>query len=137
MEASRSNPEIPNPNPSPRILLPSSSSPVWPTIDGPLGLSEEDSVSYARRFYKFGFALLPLLWAVNCFYFWPALRHSRAFPRIHHYVVRSAVGFTLFTALFSSWALTFGIGGERLFGHVWDQLVMYNLADKIGLTGWS
>ncbi|KAI4345079.1 hypothetical protein L6164_012245 [Bauhinia variegata] len=56
--------------------------PIWPTIDGALGLSEEDSVSYARRFYKFGFALLPLLWAVNCFYFWPVLRHAHSFPRI-------------------------------------------------------
>ncbi|XP_004289676.1 PREDICTED: probable gamma-secretase subunit PEN-2, partial [Fragaria vesca subsp. vesca] len=111
--------------------------PLWPTIDGPLGLSEEESVSYARRFYKFGFALLPLLWAVNCFYFWPALRNSRSFPLIHHYVLRSAVGFAVFTALLSSWALTFGIGGERLFGHVWDELVMYNLADRLGLTGWS
>ncbi|KAB2627140.1 gamma-secretase subunit PEN-2 [Pyrus ussuriensis x Pyrus communis] len=139
MEASRSNSEIPNLNPSPRrnpIPIPSASL-RWPTIDGPLGLSEEESVSYARRFYKFGFALLPWLWALNCFYFWPVLRHSRSFPRIHHYVLRSAVGFTVFTALLLSWALTFAIGGEHLFGHVWDQLVMYNLADTLGLTGWS
>ncbi|KAM1401286.1 hypothetical protein TB2_027765 [Malus domestica] len=87
MEASRSNSEIPNLNPSPRrnpIPIPSASL-RWPTIDGPLGLSEEESVSYARRFYKFGFALLPWLWALNCFYFWPVLRHSRSFPRIHHF----------------------------------------------------
>ncbi|CAN6697414.1 unnamed protein product [Malus baccata var. baccata] len=50
------------------------------------------------------------------------------------YVLRSAVGFTVFTALLLSWALTFAIGGEHLFGHVWDQLVMYNLADRLGLT---
>ncbi|XP_052190851.1 probable gamma-secretase subunit PEN-2 isoform X2 [Diospyros lotus] len=58
--------------------------PQWPTIDGPLGLSEEDSIPYARRFFKFGFFLLPFLWAVNCFYFWPVLRHSPSFPRIRH-----------------------------------------------------
>lgn len=75
------NPNL-NPNPSPIRNPLSSSMPVWPTIDGPLGLSEEDSLSYARRFYKFGFALLPLLWAVNCFYFWPVLRHAHSFPRI-------------------------------------------------------
>ncbi|PON81988.1 Gamma-secretase aspartyl protease complex, presenilin enhancer-2 subunit [Trema orientale] len=145
MEASQINSENPspgpnpNPNPNPRRNANSisSSSPVWPTIDGPLGLSEEDSLSYARRFYKFGFFLLPLLWAVNCFYFWPVLRHSRSFPSIYHYIVRSAIGFTVFTALLSSWALTFSIGGERLFGPVWDQLVMYNLADRLGLTNWS
>ncbi|GAB2279174.1 hypothetical protein Dimus_013826 [Dionaea muscipula] len=57
--------------------------PRWPTIDGPLGLSEEESLPYARRFFKFGFLLLPWLWAVNCFYFWPVLRHSPSFPTIH------------------------------------------------------
>ncbi|KAK9135157.1 hypothetical protein Syun_014487 [Stephania yunnanensis] len=110
--------------------------PIWPTIDGPIGLSDEESLSYARRFFKFGFLLLPWLWAVNCFYFWPVLRHSPAFPRIHHYVVRSAIGFAVFTVLLGSWALTFAIGGERLFGPVWKQLVMYNVAEKFGLTGW-
>ncbi|KAB1210567.1 putative gamma-secretase subunit PEN-2 [Morella rubra] len=135
------NPSINNPNgrnPSPnRNSSLSGSSPVWPTIDGPLGLSEEESLSYARRFYKFGFAMLPWLWAINCFYFWPVLRHSRSFPRIRPYVVGSAVGFAVFTVILSSWALTFAIGGERLFGPVWDKLVMYNLADRLGLTGWS
>uniref|UniRef100_F6I0E2 Uncharacterized protein n=1 Tax=Vitis vinifera TaxID=29760 RepID=F6I0E2_VITVI len=52
-------------------------------------------------------------------------------------VVGSAAGFTVFTILLSSWALTFIIGGKHLFGHVWDELVMYNVADKLGLTGWS
>ncbi|KAE9604170.1 putative gamma-secretase aspartyl protease complex, presenilin enhancer-2 subunit [Lupinus albus] len=52
-------------------------------------------------------------------------------------VVRSAFGFIVFTALLCSWALTFSVGGERLFGPVWDQLVMYNLADRLGLTTWS
>ncbi|CAL0319711.1 unnamed protein product [Lupinus luteus] len=127
----------PNRNPNPIRNPLSSSAPVWPTIDGALGLTEEDSVSYARNFYNFGFALLPLLWAVNCFYFWPVLRHSRSFPRIRPYVVGSAIGLTVFTALLCSWALTFSLGGERLFGPVWDQLVMYNLADRLGLTTWS
>ncbi|KAI4317101.1 hypothetical protein L6164_025006 [Bauhinia variegata] len=123
-----------NPNNNNSLLR---SVPIWPTIDGALGLSEEDSVTYARRFYKFGYALLPLLWGVNCFYFWPVLRHAHSFPRIRRYVVGSAIGFTVFTALLCSWTLTFAIGGEHLFGSVWDQLVMYNLADRLGLTGWS
>ncbi|KAL7584162.1 hypothetical protein Lser_V15G42465 [Lactuca serriola] len=108
----------------------------WPTIDGPLGLSEQDSVGYARKFFGFGFILLPMLWAVNCYYFWPVLRNSRSFPRIRPYVVGSAIGVTIFTAMLASWALTFTIGGERLFGHTWDELVMYNVADRYGLTGW-
>lgn len=108
----------------------------WPTIDGPLGLSEEESVTYSRRFYKFGFMLLPWLWAVNCFYFWPVLRQSRSFPSFRRYVVRSAIGLTIFSFVLSTWALTFSIGGERLFGPVWNKLVMYNVADELGLTGW-
>ncbi|CAO2827678.1 unnamed protein product [Amaranthus hypochondriacus] len=110
--------------------------PRWPTIDGPLGLSEEESLKYARRFYKFGFLLLPWLWAVNCFYFWPVLRNSQSFPSIRRYVVGSAIGFSIATILVSSWALTFSIGGEHLFGPVWNKLVMYNVADQWGLTGW-
>ncbi|KAJ4715335.1 Gamma-secretase aspartyl protease complex, presenilin enhancer-2 subunit [Melia azedarach] len=129
MEESQSN----NNNGNSIIL----SAPVWPTIDGPLGLTEEESLSYARRFFQYGFALLPLLWAVNCFYFWPVLRHSTSFPRIHRYVLGSAVGFAVFTIVLSSWALTFVIGGEHLFGSAWDKLVMYNVADRLGLTGWS
>lgn len=50
----------------------------WTTIDGPLGLSEEESLGQARKFFRFGFLLLPWLWAVNCLYFWPVLRKSSA-----------------------------------------------------------
>ncbi|KAM7513829.1 hypothetical protein LguiA_003412 [Lonicera macranthoides] len=132
----RTNPTAANnPNPNP----PSSSSslrPQWVTIDGPLGLSEQDSIKYARNFFKFGFLLLPWLWALNCFYFWPVLRHSRSYPQLRLYVVGSAIGFAVFTGILGSWALTFAIGGERLLGHAWDELVMYNVADKYGLTGW-
>ncbi|XP_068648742.1 probable gamma-secretase subunit PEN-2 [Aristolochia californica] len=112
--------------------------PLWPTVDGPLGLSEEDSLSYARKFFKFGFLLLPWLWAINCFYFWPVLRHPSSFSRLlRRYVVQSAIGFVVFTVALFSWALTFMIGGERVFGRVWERLVMYNVADELDLTGWS
>lgn len=51
-------------------------------------------------------------------------------------VLRSAIGFTIFTVFLSIWALIFMIGGKSLFGSVWDDIVMYNVADKLGLTGW-
>lgn len=110
----------------------------WPTIDGSLGLSEEESLKQAQNFFRFGFILLPWLWAVNCLYFWPVLRKSSAHshPQLRYYVVGSAIGFLIFTALLSSWALTFALGGDHLFGHVWNDLVMYNVADRYGLTGW-
>ncbi|KAM0939832.1 putative gamma-secretase aspartyl protease complex, presenilin enhancer-2 subunit [Dioscorea sansibarensis] len=117
--------------------------PAWPTVDGPLGLSPDESVAYARRFFRWGFVLLPWLWAVNCLYFWPVLRvrpsdlpASSPFALLRPYVLRSAIGFTLFTVLLSIWAFTFMIGGKSLFGSVWDDIVMYNVADKLGLTGW-
>ncbi|CAN1182333.1 Probable gamma-secretase subunit PEN-2 [Linum perenne] len=108
----------------------------WPTIDGPLGLTEEESLAYARRLYGFGYTLLPWLWAVNCFYFWPVLRHSRPFPLIRPYLMKSAIGFWIFTSVLCSWAFTFAIRGEQLFGPIWDKLIMYNLADRLGLTSW-
>ncbi|KAF6167166.1 hypothetical protein GIB67_029804 [Kingdonia uniflora] len=60
--------------------------PLWPTVDGSLGLSEEESLHYARRFFNFGFCLLPWLWAVNCYYFWPVLHQSpSSFPRLRRF----------------------------------------------------
>jgi hypothetical protein len=54
----------------------------WPTIDGPLGVYNEEAVKVAKSFYYGGFLLLPLLWFVNCFYFWPVLQHREAEPLI-------------------------------------------------------
>ncbi|WOL14232.1 hypothetical protein Cni_G23012 [Canna indica] len=110
---------------------------TWPTVDGPHGLSEDESHAYARSYFYWGFALLPFLWAVNCCYFWPVLRKSHPSPRVRPYVMRSAIGFTIFAVVLATWSLTFIIGGERLFGPIWNDLVMYNLADKLGLTGWT
>ncbi|KAG6536582.1 probable gamma-secretase subunit PEN-2 [Zingiber officinale] len=110
---------------------------TWPTVDGPHGLSEEESLRYARSYFYWGFALLPFLWAVNCCYFWPVLRNSHSSPQIRPYVTRSAIGFSVFSLVLATWSLTFIIGGELLFGPVWNELVMYNLADKWGLTGWT
>uniref|UniRef100_J3L825 Uncharacterized protein n=1 Tax=Oryza brachyantha TaxID=4533 RepID=J3L825_ORYBR len=50
-------------------------------------------------------------------------------------VVRSAIGFTIFSVVLLTWAATFIIGGERLFGPGWNDLVMYNVADKLGISG--
>lgn len=123
---------IPNPNSMSSII---SSGQVWPTIDGPLGLTEEASVDYARRFYKFGFALLPWLWAVNCFYFWPVLRHSRGFPQTRKCkfsdYYRYISSFFCFLAIFVSRELRF-ILHLRLgsFDLALDLEKSYNLADQ-------
>ncbi|KAJ7522501.1 hypothetical protein O6H91_18G014500 [Diphasiastrum complanatum] len=49
----------------------------WPTVDGPLGVQQQQALKLARAFFYAGFFLLPWLWFVNCFYFWPILRHRR------------------------------------------------------------
>lgn len=54
----------------------------WPTVDGPLGVYHEEAVTLAKRFYYTGFLLLPWLWFINCYYFWPVLRNSRSDPLI-------------------------------------------------------
>ena len=51
---------------------------VWATVDGPLGMPLEDAEGHARRFFLWGFACLPFLWAINCCYFWPVLRSPAA-----------------------------------------------------------
>ena len=51
---------------------------VWATVDGPLGLPLEEAEGHARRFFLWGFACLPFLWAINCCYFWPVLRSPAA-----------------------------------------------------------
>ncbi|KAG5529050.1 hypothetical protein RHGRI_029648 [Rhododendron griersonianum] len=115
-------------NNPPNSFPSSSRRPRWPTVDGSLGLSEEESTAYARRI-RFGIdnsILVSTAFETTAF----------TFRREKKNVVGSAIGFTVFAAILSSWALTFSIGGERLFGHVWDDLLMYNVAERFGLTGW-
>ncbi|TVU36940.1 hypothetical protein EJB05_18897, partial [Eragrostis curvula] len=134
---------------------------VWATVDGPLGLPLEEAEGHARRFFLWGFACLPFLWAINCCYFWPVLRSpatsspaafasirpcesrspgsslscERSDLKSYAYVVRSAIGFSIFSVVLITWATTFIVGGERLFGPMWNDLVMYNVADKLGISG--
>ncbi|KAF6136375.1 hypothetical protein GIB67_028065 [Kingdonia uniflora] len=35
--------------------------PLWPIVDGSLGLSEEESLNYSRKFFNFGSCLFPWL----------------------------------------------------------------------------
>lgn len=39
----------------------------WTTVDGPLGISGDESVACASRYFLWGFSFLPLLWAANRF----------------------------------------------------------------------
>uniref|UniRef100_A0A0D6R6Y5 Gamma-secretase subunit PEN-2 n=1 Tax=Araucaria cunninghamii TaxID=56994 RepID=A0A0D6R6Y5_ARACU len=117
-------------------LTPSAGGVQWPTVDGPLGIKEEEeSVKQARNFFYGGFFLLPWLWFLNVFYFWPTLRHPSSFSNIRPYVVWSAIGFVVYTVVLLSWALAFSVGGEQLFGSVWKHLAVYDIADAYDLLG--
>ena len=49
-------------------------------------------------------------------------------------VLRSAIGFVVFTSVLLIWAFTFAIGGKNLFGPSWENLALYRLADNFDLT---
>jgi hypothetical protein len=66
---------LPRPSAAPRFRPPPA---VWATVDGPLGPPLEEAEGHARRFFMWGFACLPFLWAINCCYFWPVLRSPAA-----------------------------------------------------------
>lgn len=105
----------------------------WLTVDGPWGLQEQDAArTQARNFFYAGFALLPWLWVVNCFYFWPVLRNRirNPDPLLRSYILRSAIGALVYTSLLLAWALTYTIGGEHLFGPLWNNLSIYRIADE-------
>ncbi|KAJ7522500.1 hypothetical protein O6H91_18G014500 [Diphasiastrum complanatum] len=77
----------------------------WPTVDGPLGVQQQQALKLARAFFY-----ADVLW--------------------------SGVGFMIYSTLLLSWALTFSMGGEKVFGPVWKQLAVYDIADKFELTGY-
>eukprot|EP00270_Netrium_digitus_P008176 TRINITY_DN2423_c1_g1_i1.p2 TRINITY_DN2423_c1_g1~~TRINITY_DN2423_c1_g1_i1.p2 ORF type:complete len:122 (+),score=31.22 TRINITY_DN2423_c1_g1_i1:20-385(+) len=111
---------------------PHPSSARFMTIDGEIGLSEEDGRRLARKFFFGGFAALPFLWFVNCYFFWPVLRHNGD-PVIKTYVERSLVLCLISFALLLSWSLSFSIGGRQLLGPVWRDLAVFNIADQLQL----
>lgn len=108
---------------------------VWPTVDGPLGLHSDEALKYAKGFYYGGFAMLPWLWFVSCFYFWPILVHRQSDTEIRQYVVKSGIGFVICTIVLLSWAITFAKGGQQLFGSIWGHLAVYDVADRLELNG--
>ncbi|KAL3701545.1 hypothetical protein R1sor_019567 [Riccia sorocarpa] len=106
----------------------------WVTVDGPLGVQQEEALKLARNFFYGGFCLLPWLWFVNCFYFWPVLRQRESDPLIRPYVLWSGVGCLTMTVALLAWSLTFAIGGEDVFGSSWRYFAVYDIADKYSMV---
>ncbi|CAI5532163.1 unnamed protein product [Closterium sp. Naga37s-1] len=73
--------------PPARAAVPDATAARHLTVDGDVGLSDDAARSLARGFFLGGFLLLPWLWFVNCYFFWPVLRYNaghdpllRSFP---------------------------------------------------------
>ncbi|EFJ15739.1 hypothetical protein SELMODRAFT_73466 [Selaginella moellendorffii] len=108
--------------------------PEWPSVDGALGAQPEKALNQARLLFYAGFLLLPWLWFMNCFYFWPVLR-SRAHSAIRPYVVLSGIGFLAYSAILLSWALAFSIGGEAIVGRtLWKKLAVMTIVEEYQLN---
>mmetsp|Transcript_7818 Transcript_7818/g.13438 ORF Transcript_7818/g.13438 Transcript_7818/m.13438 type:complete len:135 (-) Transcript_7818:501-905(-) len=100
------------------------------TIDGDVGMNLAKARSLARKMFLFGFALLPWMWFVNVWYFWPQINGKDRILRT--YVRRSAVGFVVFSAILLPWTATFLIGGKRLFGDdLWHRLSVSELVSPL------
>uniref|UniRef100_A0A061R002 Presenilin enhancer 2 n=2 Tax=Tetraselmis sp. GSL018 TaxID=582737 RepID=A0A061R002_9CHLO len=94
--------------------------PTVDTIDS-YTMPTEKARKLSRRIYYGGFALLPWLWAVNVWLFWPELRGQND-PEVKKYARRSAIGFLVLTALFLPWVMVYYIGGESLLGNAYRRL---------------
>eukprot|EP00899_Mesostigma_viride_P007068 jgi/Mesvir1/16362/Mv18110-RA.1 len=94
------------------------------TIDGDMGLSEDDAIRTSKRMYYFGFFLLPWMWFVNVWYFWPVLRSEHLVNHpIRLYARRSLIGFVIFTLCLLPWSLIYLIGGNKVLSQrMYDKL---------------
>lgn len=102
------------------------------TIDGDR-VPAHVAQNLCRKMYRIGFALLPLMWLVNVWLFWPEFRRGHD-PEITKLTRRSAVGFAVASAIVLPWMLTFTIGQEAVFGtRLFDKLD----ASRIDLAKWG
>lgn len=52
------------------------------TVDGPLGIGRAEAIKVSRLYHYCGYAMLPLLWVLNVWYFYPCLKLKTADPQI-------------------------------------------------------
>lgn len=52
------------------------------TVDGPLGIGRAEAIRVSRLYHYYGYAMLPLLWVLNVWYFYPCLKLKTADPQI-------------------------------------------------------
>eukprot|EP00879_Flechtneria_rotunda_P005327 GHRR01005614.1.p2 GENE.GHRR01005614.1~~GHRR01005614.1.p2 ORF type:complete len:112 (+),score=11.05 GHRR01005614.1:162-497(+) len=104
---------------------------VVENIDGE-PLDRDKARTLAKRVFFAGFALLPWLWAVNVWMFWPGLRQGD--PVVKTYARRSAYCFVGWLSIILPWILIFSIFGPAAIGKdAYSKLDAY----QIDLAAWG
>ncbi|KAK9832821.1 hypothetical protein WJX81_004587 [Elliptochloris bilobata] len=97
--------------------------PCLETVDGDV-LPVAEARRVCRRMFYSGFFLLPWMWCVNVWLFWPDFRHGDDVVLVK-YTRRSAACFAAASAGLAAWLLTFSLGGPGVVGQdVYAQLNM-------------
>jgi len=85
------------------------------TIDYEDGETCERAIEICKRAYLCGFFGLPFIWGAYAYYFHPELA-SRRNKRVDWYLQRMRVGFFVWFAAMSAWALFWVLLGREVFG---------------------
>eukprot|EP00041_Stephanoeca_diplocostata_P005275 m.59242 g.59242 ORF g.59242 m.59242 type:complete len:99 (+) comp15676_c0_seq1:128-424(+) len=66
-------------------------------------LTDEERVNISKKYYIGGFFLLPWLWIINTFWFFPFAVKSGADPKLRKMVVYSAIGSIIWVIIIAVW----------------------------------
>ncbi|CAF0895938.1 unnamed protein product [Rotaria sordida] len=72
--------------------------------------SPEERLNICRKYYRAGFAFLPLLWLINAIWFYKQAFKVEPYPQqaqIRTYVIRSAIGTLIWIIIIVAWNITF------------------------------
>ncbi|KAK9855780.1 hypothetical protein WJX84_005776 [Apatococcus fuscideae] len=101
------------------------------TVDG-ADMPLQQAHRLTRVFFIAGWCLLPWIWFVNVWLFWPSFRAGS--DPIKMYTRWSALGFIMTSLVFLPWMVGFMIGKESFVGH--DVFVKWN-AGGLNLQEWG
>lgn len=87
-------------------------------------VTDDEKFQLCRKYFLFGWALLPFLWAVNAIWFFREAFVRPPFPQqkaMKTYVVMSGVGSLIWWAILISWIVTF-VSKRAEWGELGDRL---------------
>ena len=88
-------------------------------------VTDEEKLNLCRKYFYFGFAFLPFLWAVNAVWFArEAFFRKPEYPEqkaMRRYVVASGIGALVYLVAFVAWVVTFSRNRAE-WGELGDRL---------------